>query len=118
MLTLSVICRLPALATMRRISRADTGLAMMPMHGELLEPGVDMRWLPKVAWVFNLQTTCQVDQIGVDEPAGHVDTGTQCGDGYRVAEEDATLWCRSDTSVASKNETVVAEWVVIRLAGA
>ena len=31
MFTRSVICRLPALATMRRMSRADTGLATTPM---------------------------------------------------------------------------------------
>ena len=33
MLTRSVICRLPALATMRRMSRADTGLAITPSRG-------------------------------------------------------------------------------------
>jgi hypothetical protein len=42
MLTRSVIWRLPALATMRRMSRADTGLAITPMQGVQLDPASDM----------------------------------------------------------------------------
>ena len=95
MLTRSVICRLPAFAMMRRISRADTGFAMMPMQGAELAPGADMRESPDFVMRLSAQAACHAGDAVANRAAGRADAGFA----PRQCDRAQSLRRRSETGV-------------------